>query len=363
VGEGTGGLTYQAAFRLPESQQILGGKTHLELDTAFNAPAGGRVEISLNGVPLLNRNLPRQGLGQARLSVDLVQDEADATERRVALGRLAAGDNFLTIHSDLPAGQPVGGSGDAQVPEFRILGSSVVRYKSSPRRGAATLDLWPWPFAGSDAMTHTTVVLPDRPNASVLSWAISMIAEASRWTMTPLAPQIAIGPSSLPGGDVVVLANDDLRPPVRLPAGAPAKARLGVLETYGSGGRHILVAYGVRALRPLASGYAVSKVRGLAAFVARSGKITTLVRAPVAGSFEKRPMAWQVPAGILVLGLLVLLAIRMRKVRKRLEQLPPPTAAKPLNDEEIRAQLEDWERLVAQEGSGTKPRDDATSHS
>ncbi|HEX4364077.1 MAG TPA: cellulose biosynthesis cyclic di-GMP-binding regulatory protein BcsB [Solirubrobacteraceae bacterium] len=362
IGEGTGDLTYQAAFRLPESQQLLGGKAHLELDTAFNAPAGGRVEISLNGVPLLNRNLPRQGLGQAHLSVDLVQDEADATEQRLALGRLAAGDDFLTIHSNLPAGQPVGGSGDAQVPEFRILGSSLVRYESSPRRGAGTLDLWPWPFNGTDGMAQTTVVLPAAPGAAALSWAISTIAEASRWTMTPLAPQFAIGPSSLPAGDVVVLAGDDLTTPAPLPAGAPAKPRLGVLETYASGGRHVLVAYGMRALRPLASDYAVSKVRGLAAIVARSGKITTLVRAPAASSFQKRPMAWQVPAGILVLGLLVLLAIRMRKVRKRLERLPPPRPGDPLDDDEIRAQLEDWERLVAQEGNGTKPRDDATTH-
>ena len=358
AGRGTGELEFNAGFRLPESRELTDRKAALALNTAFSAPAGGRVSVSLNGVPLMARNLPKQGLGQVRLSIPLVRDDVDANDQRVALGRLVPGDNFLAIKASLPAGQPVGGSGDAQVPEFRVLPSSVLRYESKPRDDRATLDLWPWPFAADDAMADTTFVLPAEPSASELAWSIWTIAEASRWTGTPLAPKIAIAPGSLPGGDVIVLARGRTAP-VPLPDGAPVGPREGLLQTYAHDRRQLLVAYGVRALRPLAAGYRSSKVKGLAAVVERSGTVRTLASAPPVPAFETRPLAWKAPAAILVLGVLFLLGFRLRRVRRRLEQLPPPTPADPLQDAEIRAQLDEWERLVAHEGNGAKRHDDA----
>jgi cytochrome c-type biogenesis protein CcmH/NrfF len=122
----------------------------------------------------------------------------------------------------------------------------------------------------------------------------------------------------------------------------------------------VLVAYGVRALRPLAAGYTSAKLKGLATIVERSGTVRTLASAPPVPAFEKRALAWKAPAAILVLGVLVLLGFRLRKVHRCLEQLPPPAPTDPLQDAEIRAQLDEWERLAAHDGNGAKRHDDAT---
>jgi cellulose synthase/poly-beta-1,6-N-acetylglucosamine synthase-like glycosyltransferase len=367
--EGTGPLLFSAGFRLPESRELTNRKAHLELNLGFSAPAGGRVDIALNGLPLMSRDLSTQGIGQERIAIDLVEDPVDAIDHRVALGNLNAGDNFLTIRTNLPAGQPVGGSGDAVVPELRVLPSSVVQYESRARAGGPQLDLWPWPYTSAPAMADTTLVLPADPAPGELASSIAVIAEAARWTSAPVAPKVAIAPSRLPGGDVIVLTRG-LTAPVALPGGAPLAPREGLLQTYATGGRRLLVAYGTTALRPLTGGYHTGKVRGAAAVVGAHGRIETLANAPRPTSFEKRGLPWKFPAAIIVLGSLLLLVLRIRKVRGRLAELPPPAPAAPLDDAAVRAQLEEWERLVRQDSSATsaagaatnggKPRDDAS---
>ena len=359
--EGTGQLVLNAGFRLPEARELTTGKAHLVLNAGFTAPAGGRIDVALNGVPLMSRDLPKQGAGQVHQSIDLVQDVVDAIDHRVALGNLAPGDNFISIRANLPAGQPVGGSGDALVPELRVLPSSFVRYESKPRAGAPRLDLWPWPHTATPAMTKTTLVLPAAPDRRELAVAIATIAEAARWTAAPVAPKVAIGPAELPAGDVVVLARG-LVAPAALPPGAPLAPREGLLQTWKDGGRTLLVAYGVPALRPLAAAYHTGKVRGIAAVAGRGDRVTTLKPAAPPTSFEDKPLPWKIPAAILVAGTLLLVGLRIRKVRGRLEALPPPAPAEPLDDAAVRAQLADWERLVRQE-SGGKPRDETPTRS
>ncbi|HEX4345360.1 MAG TPA: cellulose biosynthesis cyclic di-GMP-binding regulatory protein BcsB [Solirubrobacteraceae bacterium] len=355
--QGTGALQFNSAFRIPEGQ-LTGGKAKLDVLAGFTAPAGGRLTVGLNGQDMVSRNLPRQGLGQMRLVVNVVQDPVDAFDPHVALGTITPGDNFITVRASLPPGQPVGGSGDAQVPEIRVLPGSLVSYDGRPRSGAPVLDLWPWPFETASALSGTTFVLPADPDPKELAMALRTVAEAARWTTAPVAPRFALAPASLPAGDLVVLARGETAP-VTLPAGAPLAPRPGVLETYSSGGRRLLVAYGVRALRPLAADYFVGKVKGVAAITSTRGTITTLAPAPAVQSFKKHGPRWQVPTAILVVFLLGLLGLRLRKVRRRLDDLPPPAPSAALDDEAVRAQLADWEQLVTQDASnGAGAHDD-----
>jgi cellulose synthase/poly-beta-1,6-N-acetylglucosamine synthase-like glycosyltransferase len=359
-GEGTGPLQMSADFRLPESRELTNAKAQLQLDIGFSAPAGGRIDIGLNGLPLASRNLPPQGPSQLQVLTDLVRDAADVINGGV-LSELAPGDNFLTIHGSLPPGQPVGGSGDAQAPQVRILPTSVVRFTSRPRSGLASLDLWPWPYstAGRGAMSAATFVLPKDPTPSELAWATWTVAEASRWTAAPAAPNVAIGPATLPAGDDLVLTRG-LIAPVALPAGAPALPQHGLLETYASHGRQLLVAWDVRALRPLAVGYYVGRLKGVAAVVAPSGALTTLVPTPPTIAFVKAPLPWEGPVAILVLVALVVFARRIRRARRRLEALPAPAPLAPVDEAVLRAELDGWERLAAADGNGSAPHDAQT---
>jgi cellulose synthase/poly-beta-1,6-N-acetylglucosamine synthase-like glycosyltransferase len=348
---GTGPFDIGAVFRLPESRLLNGGKAHLELDAGYAAPAGGRVDIELNGYPLTSQALVAEGLGQLHFATDFSASPVDAVNRGVALGLLHPGNNIVSITADLPAGQPVGGSGDAVAPEFNVLPSSSVSFASGPRPATPSLAVWPWPFTETAAMAGTTIVLPAGPTPDELDWMIKTIDEASRWSGAPLAPQIAVGPASLPAGDVVVLA-PGAQPPVSLPAGAPMGGQPGVLETYRSDGRQLLVAYGVRALRPLSYGYQVGAVSGAAAIVQPDGTTRTLVAAAAAASEKSRSLPWKVPVAIIVIGTIGLLIVRIRRVRARLAALPTELPPMMPDDPFVRAQLSDWERLAASDANG-----------
>jgi len=167
-----------------------------------------------------------------------------------------------------------------------------------------------------------------------------------------------------PGGNVVALARG-LQPPAALPPGAPRRPSTGLLQTYSSGGRQLLIAYGVDALGPLARTYRTGKVKGIAVIAGAAGRLTTVANAPRPASFEKGAPAWKIPTAILVLGVLLLLAVRLRKVRRRLAELPPPTPAAPLDDPAAQAELAEWERFAQQENgvSSTRPREDAPTPS
>jgi cellulose synthase/poly-beta-1,6-N-acetylglucosamine synthase-like glycosyltransferase len=360
VGEsGTGTFDVPAVFRLPESRELTGGRAHLELDAGYTAPAGGRVDIELNGYPLTSENLATEGLGQLDFAITLVQSPVDAIDHRVALGLLYPGNNILSLKADLPAGQPAGGAGDAEAPEFHLLPSSAVSFTSSPRSAPPSLALWPWPFTETAAMASTTFVLPAVPTANELDWAIKTADEASRWIGAPVAPQIAVGPTRLPGGDVVVLVRGN-QAPFALPPGAPTTGQPGVLETYRAAGRELLVAYGVRALRPLSYDYEVGEVNGAAAIIQPDGTARTLVSVPVTTAFKSQGLPWKVPVAIIVIAIVGMLVMRIRKVRGQLAEIPVTATPSMPDDPFVRAQLSDWERLAAGETNGSPPHDDRT---
>lgn len=347
---GTNALDLQASFRLPESRQLTHGDAHIVLDLAYNAPAGGRIATKINGYPVMTRNLPAQGQGELTYRANLVENPVDVIDNGQTLGDVGTGMNFITITGSLPPGQPVGGAGDAIAPELDVLSSSHLHYTSQPRTGLATLAVWPWPYA-NDEMTKTTFVLPASPTASELGWALGTIAAVSQWESAPESPQIAIGPPALPSGNVVVLARG-LNTPVPLPTGAPVEPTSGLLETYESGQRHLLVAYTPQALRPLAAGYYVDKVKGLAAVVSDSGTATTVVKAPTPSAFTTPALDWEGPAAIFAFVALSVFFWRMYRTRRRLDDLPPvPPATASLDEAAVRAQIEQWEALVAHEGA------------
>jgi hypothetical protein len=350
---GTGPFAVDAVFRLPESRELAGGRARIELELGFDAPAGGRVELALNGLPVEPLNLPASGsrAGQLERTLTVVQDPAQSNIAGNVSAQLVPGNNVLTISGDLPPGQPLAGAGDAEAPMVAVLKGSTVRFASRSRTGQATLGLWPWPFLIRGAATQASFVLPANPNARVLTGTIATIATASLWTATPLDPTILIGPASLPAhGPVVVIAGGTTAP-VALPPGAPARPQPNLLETYHSRGRQLLVAFGAHAMTPLASGYEVGRVGGVAIVVAPHGQLTRLVGAPAQQAFPDRPLAWQVPSAILVVAVLAVVLLGIRRARRRLSDLPPPAPGE--EPSAPAAQVEIWEQLLAGQGNGT----------
>jgi hypothetical protein len=358
---GTGAFRASAVFRLPESQELTNAKAHLDLETGFVAPAGGSVNVALNGLALATLKLHGQGSSQTSLGIDLaLETPVDATAGRTTLALLYPGENVITLSGDLPAGQVVGGSGDAQAPAFQVLPSSAVQFTSRPRTSPPTLELWPWPFSTTNAMAATTFVLPATPTPNELDWIIKTIDEASRWLGTALAPQIALAPPTLPAGDVVVLARGT-QAPVALPTGSRAAPQPGLLSTYSAGGRQVLVAYGVGALRPLAYLYYPGKVFGDAAVVDASGATRTVVSAPLVSAFAIQPLPWKEPVAVLLLVGLAWFLWRRRQARRVAADAPDDPQPDP-----TRARLAPERPVLVGQGVGPggsadrkPPQDDA----
>ncbi len=362
---GTGSRSLRLPFRVGESE-LAYAPARLELLLGFEAPAGGRVAIAINGRPLGGRSLARTGTGRLRLTYPLQRDD------------MRAGDNTVDLRVDLAAAAAGRCAPLAGVPRLVVLRGSRLTWKPRPRPIDASLALWPFP-ASTAGWSAATVVIPADPSAAELQAVVQVIAEGARWRGEPVLPRVVVGDDDLlqeKDRHVLALARD-LRVPPGLPV--PPNPTPGLLAARRDGDRVVVLAFGPDALRPLGQGYFVGRVRARAVVVGPDGALGVLEPHDVEGlPLQSAPLRWRwVVAGFLVMCAGLLVWLFARAVR-RLHSLPSPglvTEATHVDsvlekevvgvgDEEPQAQtattgqaaIAAWRRLAAQEDEDDEHR-------
>jgi hypothetical protein len=186
------------------------------------------------------------------------------------------------------------------------------------------LALWPFPLYGSHAWSRTALVLPRGLDSATLAATIAALANTERLTGVPADPQVTYGvpsPQQLSGNLIVVSDPPRTLPAVELAHSQPEMA--GVLEEdHIAGGGVALLAYGARALAPLAQGYNPGVLGGRAAVVDTSGHSRMLAAARPATIFSQPSRPWLGPAALLAVLAIGWIVLRTVRARRRLRNLP-----------------------------------------
>ncbi|WP_320673117.1 cellulose biosynthesis cyclic di-GMP-binding regulatory protein BcsB [Patulibacter defluvii] len=315
VGEGQISLD----FRIPEYLEALRG-SRLRLAATYDAPAGGRAVVGVNGRDVDSQTL--QAKGGSRFFV-----EEELAPRGPSLYRadLRAGRNRVTVSTRLTRPrdlrcQPSDSGGGLQVSEF-----GSVTLLTRPRPLQATVSAFPFPLSRKPGWQGSTVQLPPRPTEAELAAVLGTLAEARRVTGELALPAIAFG-TGVPKGTALVLARPG-QVPAELVKDVPGPKDAGVLSATRSGDAVRIVAIGPKALRPLANGYYVGKVQGrtVEALNADRAAIRVGDKELVTG-IQRGPVPWRWP--LLVIGLAVL-AFAVFALRRTLVRLRARTAGAP----------------------------------
>ncbi len=363
---GSGAKSLRLPFRVPEGE-LAYEPARLELLLGFDAPAGGRVAVAINGRPLGARRLARAGTGRLRLTYRLHQ------------GDLRAGDNAVELRVDLASAAAGRCAPLASSSRLVVLKGSGLTWKPGPRPVEASLALWPFPASVPPGWSGSTVVMPSDPSAAEVQAVVEVLAEAARWGGGPVLPRVVLGdvdPAREEDRDLLVLVRG-LRVPRGLPA--PAHPARGLLTALRDGDRVVVLAFGSDALRPLGQGYFLGRVKGRAALVRPNGAVrVTERRVPEALPLQSPQSQFRWALVALVAVCVGALAWLLARAMRRLRALPPPMVVaeighadsvlekdvvRPVADEQSpeRASTADeavaaWRRLSAEEGESEDRR-------
>ncbi|WP_040600221.1 cellulose biosynthesis cyclic di-GMP-binding regulatory protein BcsB [Patulibacter medicamentivorans] len=325
VGEGQISLD----FRVPEYLEALRG-SRLRLAGTYDAPAGGRAVIGINGRDIDSQTL--QAKGQSRFFV-----EEELAPRGPSLYRadLRAGRNTVTVSTRLTRPrdlrcQPSDSGGGVEVSEF-----GSVTLLTRPRPLQATISAFPFPLSRKVGWQGSTVQLPPKPTEAELAAVLGTLAEARRVTGELALPQIAFG-TGVPRGTALVLARPG-QVPAELVRDVPGPKDAGVLSASKDGSAVRILAIGPKALRPLANGYFIGKVQGRTVESLNADRAAIRVgdKELVTG-IQRGPVPWRWP--LLVIGLAILafavVALRRTLVRLRRRTASAPTMPTEKADEQ-----------------------------
>ena len=325
----TGGVTgldtreVALGFRIPEWREVLRG-SRLRLAATYDAPAGGRAVVAINGRDLVGEPLTVRGPSR------FVVEEALAP-RGPALyrGDLRAGDNSVTIRTrlnrprDLRCTPEEFDAGALDVQE-----SGSVTLQTRPRPVTSTLSVLPFPLNRNPGWRGTTVALPGSPTESELAAVIGTLAEARRVSRELVLPAVQLG-GGTPDGTALVLARPGAVPDA-LAKGIPGPRLPGVLHVTRSGDAVRVLAIGPKALLPLANAYAIGKVQGRTVEALSSSRVAIRVAdAELVTGIERGPVPYRWP--LIIIGAVILafavLALRAtsRRLRRRTAGSAPPT--------------------------------------
>lgn len=310
-------------FRIPEWREVLRG-SRLRLAATYDAPAGGRAVVAINGRDLVGEPLTVRG--PSRFAV-----EEALAPRGPALfrGDLRAGDNAVTIRTRLNRPRDLRCSPDGfEAGELNVQESGSVTLQTRARPVTSTLSVLPYPLNRRPGWEGTTVQLPGAPNEREVAAIVGTLAEARRVSRELVLPQVQLG-GETPAGTALVLARPGAVPD-DLAKGVPGPRGAGVLTSTKSGDAVRVLAIGHEALLPLANAYSVGKVQGRTVEALSSSRVA--IRVPDAAlvtGIERGPVPWRWPLIIIGVTILAFAALALRATTRRLRRrtagaAPPP---------------------------------------
>ncbi|MEV4422199.1 cellulose biosynthesis cyclic di-GMP-binding regulatory protein BcsB [Patulibacter sp. NPDC049589] len=321
TGVGRNDLTL--GFRIPEWREVLRG-SRLRLAATYDAPAGGRAVVAINGRQLVGEPLtPR---GPSRFAV-----EEALAPRGPSLFRadLRAGDNSVTVQTRInrprdlrctPDGFDDGG--------LAVQDAGSVTLQTRARPVTATLSVLPFPLNRRPGWAGTTVQLPASPTEAEVAAVVGTLAEARRTSRELVLPDVQIG-GDTPSGTALVLARASAVPD-DLAKGIPGGRTDGVLNVTTSGDAVRVLAIGPKALLPLANGYSVGKVQGRTVEALSASRVA--IRVPdkeLVTGIQRGPVPWRWPLIVIGVAILALAGLALQRTTRRLRRrtagsAPPP---------------------------------------
>lgn len=307
-GSGSVGLDFQ----LPVYREALRG-ARLRLAVSYDAPAGGRAEVVVNGRSVSTETLRKSG--STRFEV-----EEQLAGRGPALQRadLRAGTNRIQVNADL------------NYPSFRcslpeqtgavtVSDFGSVTLLTRERPVLSTLSTFPFPLSRKPGWAGATVQVPVDPTSPELASVLSTLAEARRVTGEAPMPTFRIA-NDLPAGSALVLARPGAVP-AELVKGVPGPKDDGVLAASGSGDTVRIVAIGRRALAPLASKYSIGNVQGRVVQVLPGGEVAVRLNdvQRVTG-VERGATSWRWPLIVIAVAVLGLTLLGLRGAIRRVRR-------------------------------------------
>ena len=319
---GIGTNELSLGFRLPEWREVLRG-SRLRLAATYDAPAGGRAVVAINGRDLVGR--PLTARGPSRFAV-----EEALAPRGPALfrGDLRAGDNTVTIRTRLNRPRDLRCAPTEEEGGLRAQDHGSVTLQTRARRVTSTLSVLPFPLNRNPGWEGTTVQLPASPTEPELAAVIGTLAEARRASRELVLPAVQLG-GETPTGTALVLARPDAVPS-ELAKGVPGTRNAGVLTSTKSGDDVRVLAIGPKALLPLANGYFVGKVSGRTVEALNAERVAIRVPdAELVTGIERGPVPWRWPLIIIGVAILAFAALALRATTRRLRRrtagaAPPP---------------------------------------
>lgn len=321
AGPGTGDVTL--GFRIPEWREVLRG-SRLRLAATYDAPAGGRAVVAINGRDLVGEPLTVRG--PSRFAV-----EEALAPRGPALfrGDLRAGDNTVSIRTRLNRPRDLRCSPDGlEAGALTVQESGSVTLQTRARPVTSTLSVLPYPLNRRPGWEGTTVQLPGAPTESEVAAIVGTLAEARRASREIVLPAVQLG-GDTPSGTALVLARPGAVPD-DLAAGVPGPRGAGVLTARKSGDDVRVLAIGPKALLPLANAYFVGKVQGRTVEALSSTRVAIRVPdAELVTGIQRGPVPWRWPLIIIGVAILAFAALALRAASRRLRRrtagaAPPP---------------------------------------
>ncbi|MEN0014008.1 MAG: cellulose biosynthesis cyclic di-GMP-binding regulatory protein BcsB, partial [Solirubrobacteraceae bacterium] len=236
---GYGSGTISLPFELPIWREALRG-ARIRMSVSYDAPAGGRAQVVVNGRTIDTETLKEQG--STRFSV-----EEELAGRGPALQRadLRAGQNQVEVNADLnyPSNRCTlpDETGSVTVSDF---GSVTLLTRARPVQ--TTLSTFPYPLDRNPGWAGATVQVPPSPTNDELASVLSVLAESRRVTDEPSMPTFRIA-ADAPRGPALILAREG-SVPASLVKDVPGPKDAGVLAASGTGTAVQITAIGVRAL-------------------------------------------------------------------------------------------------------------------